>query len=113
MRVLVGRIMIEDQLTHRPLEVVMSDKRETWIEQHCTQLVAKERETIEKLGEETAGFFVCGANDCVAVSAAVGAAYPGERSCNLVLLTLWGLFKEASWFHSFFVAGNYPLLLSR
>jgi hypothetical protein len=91
----------------------MSAMQPTWIEQYCARLIPIERQTIETLGEETAGFFVNAANDCVAVSAAVGKAYPGEQSHNLVLLTLWGLFKEACWFHSFFVAGNYPLLLSR
>jgi hypothetical protein len=87
----------------------MSDK--TWIEQHCAHLVPIERKTMEKLGEETADFFVCAANDCVRVTATVGKAYPGEHS--LVLFTLMGLFKEACWFHSYFVAGNYPVLLNR
>jgi hypothetical protein len=91
----------------------MSEMQPSWIEQHCAHLVRIERETIEKLGEERAGFFACAANDCVTVSAAVTDAYPGQQSCNLVLLTLWGLFKEAYWFHSFFVAGNYPVLLGR
>ncbi len=36
-----------------------------------------------------------------------------SRERNLVLFTLSGLFKEAGWFHSIFVAGNYPLLLSQ
>lgn len=91
----------------------MSDKQQTWIERHCALLVPIERQTLEKLGEETAGVFVCAANDCITVSGAVTAAYPGDKNCNLVLMTLWGLFKEACWFHSFFSAGNYPILLSR
>src|SRR5438132_7038878 len=91
----------------------MSDMQPSWIEQHCSHLVPIERETIEQLGEEKAGFFVYAANDCITVSSAVMDAYPGEKSHSLVLPTVWGLFKEAYWFHFFFVAGNYPLLLGR
>jgi hypothetical protein len=91
----------------------MSEKQPSWIELHCGYLIPIEQKTVEKLGEETAAIFVCAANDCITVSAAVMDANAGEQSCNLVLLTLWGLFKEATWFHSFFVAGNYPVLLAR
>jgi hypothetical protein len=95
------------------METVMSAIQPTWIEQHCAFFIPIERQTREALGEEVTAVFINAANDCVEVSAAVGKAYPGEQSHSLVLLTLWGLFKEACWFHSFFVAGNYPLLLSR
>jgi hypothetical protein len=105
--------MMAEPRTHQTAEDVVSNKRLTWIEQHCALLVPIERETVEKLGEETAGAFVCAANDCVTVSAAVTSAYRNQLSANLVLLTLHGLFKEATWFHSLFVAGNYPYLLSR
>lgn len=91
----------------------MSDKQPSWIEQHCARLVPIELETIEMMGEEKAGTFAFAADDCMTVSFAVGEALPAGNRGDLVLLTLWGLFKEACWFHSFFVAGNYPLLLSR
>jgi hypothetical protein len=91
----------------------MSGEQPTWIEQHCARLIPIEKQTVAALGKETAGFFLSAANDCLTVIGAVGKAYPGERSRNLVFVTLWGLFKEAYWFHSFFVAGNYPRLLGR
>jgi hypothetical protein len=91
----------------------MSDTQLTWIEQQCAHLVPIERQTIEVLGEEKAAFFLNAANDCVRVGAAVGEAYPAEKGFDLMLPTLGGLFKEARWFHTFFVAGNYSLLMSR
>src|SRR5260370_14081154 len=91
----------------------MGEMQSSYIEQHCARLVPIERETLEKLGEEKGGFFVSLANDWLAINSAVMEAYPGKQCCNLVVLTFWGLFKEVCWFHSFFVAGNYPLLLSR
>jgi hypothetical protein len=91
----------------------MSEIQQSWIEQHCAHLVPIERETMEKLGEETGSFFLNAANDCVTVSGTVAAAYPVAQNCNLMFLTLSGVFKEAYWFHSLFVAANYPQLLGR
>jgi hypothetical protein len=91
----------------------MSEKQPSWIEQHCSRLVSIERMTIEKLGEERAGTFVLAADDCMTLGFAAAEALPDRKCGDLVLLTLWGLFKEAYWFHSYFVAGNYPLLLGR
>lgn len=81
-------------------------KQPLWIEEMCRLLSPVERQTREQLGEEEAAFFRNAANDCLTVSGAVMAAYPGERGYNVVLLTLWGLFKEAYWCHFLFVAGN-------
>jgi hypothetical protein len=87
--------------------------RTSWIEEMCRILRPIEQETIDVLGEQTAVFFVNAANDCVTINAAIGKAYPGSKSCNLVTVALYGLFKEASWFQFLFLAGNYPLLLGR
>src|SRR5262249_51506717 len=91
----------------------MGEIQSSWIEQQCARLVPIERETLNKLGEEKGAFFVSVANDWLAINSAVMHTYPDEQRCNLVVLTFFGLFKEVCWFHSFFVAGNYPLLLSR
>jgi hypothetical protein len=95
------------------LETSMNEQQPSWIEQQCKRLVPIERETIEKLGEETGMFFINAGNDCVTIGSTISTAYPGEKNWSLVMLTLWMLFKEAGWFHSYFVAGNYPVLLAR
>lgn len=91
----------------------MSNKQLTWIEQQCAHLVPIERQTIEILGEKKAAFFLNASNDSVRVGAAVYKAYPADTGFDLMLPTLGELFKEARWFHTLFVAGNYSLLISR
>jgi len=91
----------------------MNNKRPSWIEQECARSVEIERETIEVLGEEKAGFFITAANDCATVSVAAYKAYPVDQGFDIMLLMLWGLFKEACRCHTFFVTGNYPWLISR
>jgi len=91
----------------------MSERQSLWVEDMCRRLAPIERETLEKLGEKEGGFFVWVAEDWIKINTALVVAYPGERECNLVRLTFGGLLKEVSWFQSFFVTGNYPLLLSR
>jgi|SRR5579884_1328102 len=91
----------------------MSDKQLTWIEQQCVHLVPIERQTIEVLGEEKAAFFLNAANDCVRLGAAVYKAYPAEKGFDLMLPALGSFFKEARAFHTFFVTGDYSLLISR
>jgi hypothetical protein len=94
-------------------EVIMSDKQPIWIEQQSVHLIPIERQTLAVLGEEKAAFFLNAANDCVSIGAAVHEAYPAEKGFDLMLPTLGSLFKEARWFHTFFVTGNYSLLISR
>ena len=91
----------------------MSERPTLWVEDMCRRLAPTERETLEKLGEKEGGFFVWVADDWIKINTALVDTYPGERECNLVRHTFGGLFKEVCWFHFFFVAGNYPLLLSR
>lgn len=91
----------------------MSERQKLWVEEMCTRLARIERETLEKLGEENGGFFVCVANDWLEINSALMDAYPGEKKYNLIFHTFLGHFKEVCWFHFFFVSGNYPLLLSR
>jgi hypothetical protein len=91
----------------------MSERPTLWVEDMCRRLAPIERETLEKLGEKEGGFFVWVAEDWIKINTALVGAYPGKRGYNLVRLTFGGLLKEVCWFHFFFVAGNYPLLLSR
>jgi hypothetical protein len=91
----------------------MSERQSLWVEEMCLRLSEIERETLEKLGEEKGGSFVAAANDWLEINSALMDTCPGEQGHNLVLHTFWGLFKEVTWFHFFFVSGNYPLLLSR
>jgi hypothetical protein len=92
---------------------MMSEKQILWIEEMCRLLAPIERETLEKLGEETGRFFLRVTDDWLKINSAVMGVYPGEQGYNLVLHTFLGLFKEVYWFQFFFVSGNYPLLLSR
>ena len=89
----------------------MSEKPKLWVQEMCGHLAEIERETLKQLGEPKGGFFVNVANDCLDIIFAIQDAYSGQH--NLVLHTALGIFKEVSWFHFFFVSGNYPLLLSR
>jgi len=94
-------------------EESMSERQSLWVEDMCRRLAPVERETLATLGEEKGGFFARVVEDWFKIDAALLEAYPGERAYSLVLHTFRGLLKEVSWFHLFFVAGNYPLLLSR
>jgi hypothetical protein len=87
-------------------------KRKTYIEQRCIDLVKIERKTMKRLGRK-AHLFVHVANDWIDINGAILDAYPKAEAQSFLLITFWGLFKEVSWLQLFFVAGNYPLLLSR
>jgi hypothetical protein len=92
-------------------EESMSEQPKSWVEEMCRHLADIERETVDKLGEEKAGFFAKVAGDCMDINAAIHG--PNAEHYNFVLHTSYGIFKEVYWFHFFFLAGNYPLLLSR
>ncbi len=89
----------------------MTEKPKLWIESMCDLLADVERESRDCLGIEKNGFFVNVANDCMNINAAVRKAYGEEL--NFLMHIAWGIFKEVTWFHFFFVSGNYPILLSR
>jgi hypothetical protein len=91
---------------------VVGKQRRTYIEEMCGRLVEIERRTLKRLGKKS-GHFVNIANDWIDISSAILDAYPKAELNSFVLLTFWGLFKELCWFHFYFCAGNYPLLLSR
>ncbi len=90
----------------------MSKKKKTYIEETCGHLADIERKTMRSLRKK-GHLFINVANDWIDINGAILDAYAeGERE-SFMLVTFWGLFKEVTWLHLFFVAGNYPLLLSR
>lgn len=91
----------------------MNEPRKTWLETTCERLLPIEQETMAVLGEEKGNFFVVVANDWIDITSAVSNAYPGQQVIDLVMGTTSGLFKEVSWLHLHFIAGNYPLIMSR
>jgi hypothetical protein len=91
----------------------MNDKESSYIREMCRRLAQIEQDTVVRLGEGKGCLFLNIYIDGLAINRAILDNYPDEERTNLVLLTFWGLFKELSWFQFFFLAGNYPLLLSR
>jgi hypothetical protein len=70
-------------------------------------------ETIEGLGKETAGLFVCLYSDALDILKAIFAAYPEEeRLHSLVFTEFTGLFNELNGFQTHFLCGKYRLVLS-
>jgi hypothetical protein len=65
------------------------------------------------LGQEKASFFVDVYNDAFEVKSAISDAYPETEQTSLICFDLFGLLKETHWLMVMFLAGNYPLLMSR
>lgn len=92
-----------------PVEV---NVEKTWIEQMCEECMAIEKQTHDVLGPQ-ADFFENVLFEWDDVYCAVAREMNGEHDYNLVTHTLVGLNKEIRWLHFFFLAGNYPLVMSR
>lgn len=73
------------------------------------------REAEKVLGAEKAHFFVDVYNDALNIGIALSDCYPDKQELltSMVYADFMGLCKEIHWLELMFLAGNYPLLLSR
>lgn len=71
------------------------------------------RQTIEHFGHQEAEQFLLSAADGLDIKFALNAAYSPAELSNLITLQAWGLLKEFKWLQFLFLAGNYPLVMSR
>jgi hypothetical protein len=69
------------------------------------------RQTVEHFGEKQAEQFLLSAADGIAIKFA--GCYGQAALMNLVNVQAWGMVKELKWLQLLFLAGNYPLVMSR